>query len=371
MKSKFAVAAATALMLIAAPTAYADSTSDGVSPDTPDYFGCDYAAGECDIVVEPTTDRCVDTQSSTEAGSFWLYKGSQWYLVRWNWGADPEADAQLRQSASELSALIAAGDSVGAREVCDWDSAPTPDSGGDGSGFNSDPPIENAYPPLPPECQPTADRTAIECTYDYGDRIDVQPAFGCWTLEDGSTLCVDPPEIVSWPGCNYAAGECEIVFDPAADRCVIERGTSATVLIGRAGQFYVIDWPWGTNEELDAALIRNGAEFRDAIATGNVDFVIGACDSGQINGDGSERPLPPNSCPDGTELCIPPMPNLCPDGAELCIPPMPGEVVEDDPSGRADSPATLSGARAQKGAKAKKAKKKSRGKNSKQKKQRR
>ncbi|MFM9043563.1 MAG: hypothetical protein ACKOPI_05435, partial [bacterium] len=134
-------------------------------------------------------------------------------------------------------------------------------------------PVENGYPPLPPECQPTADRTAIECTYDYGDRVDVQPAFGCWSLADGTDICVDPPEIVPVPGCNYAAGECEIVFDPEADRCVIERGTSATVWIGRAGQFYVIDWPWGADEELDAALIRNGAEFRDAIATGNVDFL--------------------------------------------------------------------------------------------------
>lgn len=232
-------------------------------------------------------------------------------------------------------------------------------------------PVETVYAPLPPECQPTADRTAIECTYEYGDRVDVQPAFGCWTLDDGSEICVDPPELVPVPGCNYAAGECEIVFDPEADRCVIERGTSATVWIGREGQFYVIDWPWGADEELDAALIRNGAEFRDAIATGNVDFVSGACYSGQINGDESERPLPPNSCPDGAELCVPPMPNLCPDGAELCIPPMPGEVIEDTPSERFDSPAILSGARAQKGAKAKKAKKKSRGKKSKQKNSRR
>ena len=152
---------------------------------------------------------------------------------------------------------------------------------------------------------------------------------------------------------------------------MIPARTSATVWIGREGQFYVIDWPWGADEELDAALIRNGAEFRDAIATGNVDFVIGACDSGQIDGDGSERPLPPNSCPDGAELCVPPMPNLCPDGAELCIPPMPGEVIEDTPSERFDSPANLSGARAQKGAKGKKAKKKSRGKKSKQKNSRR
>ena len=215
-------------------------------------------------------------------------------------------------------------------------------------------PVENGYPPLPPECQPTADRTAIECTYFFDDRVDVQPAFGCWSLADGSEICVDPPEIVPVPGCNYAAGECEIVFDPEVDRCVIERGTSATVWIGREGQFYVIDWPWGADEEVDAALIRNGAEFRDAIANGNVDFVIGACDSGQIGGP--ERPLPPNSCPDG---------------AELCIPPMPGEVIEDTPSERFDSPAILSGARAEKGAKGKKAKKKSRGKKSKQKNSRR
>jgi hypothetical protein len=248
-------------------------------------------------------------------------------------------------------------------------------------GSGSGDPVSNPYPALPPECQPTADRTAIECTYDYGDRIDVQPAFGCWTLEDGSTLCVDPPEIVSWPGCNYAAGECEIVFDPETDRCVVERGTSATVLIGRAGQFYVIDWPWGANEELDAALIRNGAEFREAIATGNVDFVISACDPSAGLRPPAEDPtpptLPPNFCPDGAELCIPPMPadrpppNFCPDGAELCIPPMPGDVIGDDPADRLDSPVTSSGARAEKGAKAKKAKKKSRGKNSKQKKQRR
>ena len=224
------------------------------------------------------------------------------------------------------------------------DSRPADTGGGSGD------PVENPYPALPSECQPTADRTAIECTYDYGDRIDVQPAFGCWTLDDGSTLCVDPPEIVPVPGCNYAAGECEIVFDPATDKCVIERGTSATVWIGRAGQFYVIDWPWGENPDLDAALIRNGAEFRDAIATGNIDFVISACDPGagwQTSPD-EPGPLPPEE----------PLPL-----------PAPGDITGGGTFD--DSPIALNGARAEKGGKQKKAKKKSRGKKSKQQKSRR
>ena len=217
------------------------------------------------------------------------------------------------------------------------DSRPADTGGGSGG------PVESPYPTLPSECQPTADRTAIECTYDYGDRIDVQPAYGCWTLEDDSTLCVDPPEIVPVPGCNYAAGECEIVFDPATDKCVIERGTSATVWIGRAGQFYVIDWPWGANEELDAALIRNGAEFRDAIVNSDIAFLVSACDPGSGWQAPPDEPLPL---------------------------PVPGQIGDGDET-LDDSPAALSGARAEKGGTQKKAKKKSRGKKSKQQKSRR
>jgi len=223
-------------------------------------------------------------------------------------------------------------------------SAPAAFADENGSADPGDQPrAGNDYPTLPSECEPTADRTAIECTYDYGDRIDVQPAFGCWTLDDGSEICVDPPEIVPVPGCNYAAGECEIVFDPATDRCVIERGTSATVWIGREGQFYVIDWPWGANEELDAALIRNGAEFRDAIVNSDIAFLVSACDPGSGWQAPPDEPLPL---------------------------PVPGQIGDGDET-LDDSPAALSGARAEKGKKQKKAKKKSRGKKSKQQKSRR
>jgi hypothetical protein len=225
-----------------------------------------------------------------------------------------------------------------------------------GSG-NADP-VSNTYPPLPPECQPTADRTAIECTYDYGDRIDVQPAYGCWTLADDSTLCVDGPEIPDFVGCDYAAGECEIVVDPATDRCVVAFGPEIdrTIYLIRDANLYVIEWNWGADPSADEALRQGWSELFQLIASGDYTEYFARC------APNLDQPVEDTPVDEPTDSEPTPLPYPSPDGTFDG-----GEVV-------LDSPVASSGARGQRVEKAqnsKKAKKKSRGKKSKQKKQRR
>jgi len=232
------------------------------------------------------------------------------------------------------------------------DSRPADTGGGSGD------PVESPYPTLPSECQPTADRTAIECTYDYGDRIDVQPAYGCWTLEDDSTLCVDPPEIPDFVGCDYAAGECGIVVDPAADRCVVAFGPEIdrTIYLIRSGNLYVIEWNWGADPSADEALRQSWSELFQLIAVGDYTEYFARC-APYLDQPVDERPTD-----EPTESDPTPLPYPSPDGTFE-----EGDVV-------LDSPVASSGARAQKVEKAKnpkKAKKKSRGKKSKQQKSRR
>lgn len=221
-------------------------------------------------------------------------------------------------------------------------------------------PVENGYPPLPPECHPTEDRTAIECTYFFDDRVDVQPAYGCWTLADGSELCVDPPFV----GCNYAAGECDVVVDPAADRCVIAFGPEIdrTIYLVRDGGLYIIEWDWGSDPAADAAIRQSWSELFQLIAAGDYTEYFARCSPST-----EYRPEDPGAIPPPNEDGS----FDCPDGAELCIPPMPDDVIADESGARFSSPVALSGARAEKGKKGGKAKKKARGKKSKQKKSRR
>ena len=223
-------------------------------------------------------------------------------------------------------------------------------SGDDGSER-----VDSAYPPLPPECQPTADRTAIECTYDYGDRVDVQPAYGCWSLDDGSDICVDPPEIPDFVGCDYGAGECDIVVDPAADRCVVAYGPEIdrTIYLIRDGSLYLIEWNWGADPAADEALRQSWSELFELIATGNYVEYFARCAPGTEYTPPEDWSvyLPPEDGENATPL---------PDGIE-------GEILRDVVS----SPVAAGEPKAEKGKKAGKAKKKSRGKKSKQKKSRR
>ena len=99
---------------------------------------------------------------------------------------------------------------------------------------------------------------------------------------------IDPPEIKPVPGCDYGAGDCEIKFDPETDKCVIERGTGATVWIGRATKYYVINWNWGADEELDAALRERGAQFRQMIIDRDIAGLTAACAGSTDNGGSSD-----------------------------------------------------------------------------------
>lgn len=231
-------------------------------------------------------------------------------------------------------------------------SAPAAFADENGSADPGDQPrAGNDYPTLPSECEPTADRTAIECTYDYGDRVDVQPAYGCWTLDDGSELCVDPPEIPNFVGCDYAAGECDIVVDPTTDRCVIAAygpEIDPSIWLFRDGNLHIIEWNWGADPAADDALKQSWNEIVQLIAAGDVAGLAARCwPDAPGDGDPVDEPTPVDPIP---------VPYPGPDGRFE-----EGEISFD-------SPAALSGARAEKGNKQKKAKKKSRGKKSKPKK---
>lgn len=214
--------------------------------------------------------------------------------------------------------------------------------------------VGNGYPPLPPECEPTADRTAIECTYDYGDRIDVQPAYGCWTLDEGSELCVDPPEMPNLVGCDYGAGECEIVVDPDTDRCVIGAfgpEIDSTIFLIRNGSLSVIEWNWGADPAADEALRQSWSEIIELIVAGDIGELSARCNAG--GGDPTQEPVPTD-----------PFPVLVPTPDDLGL----GEagIVLDEPGARADDATSAERAKkAKKSKKAKKAKKKSRGKKAK------
>jgi len=156
-----------------------------------------------------------------------------------------------------------------------------------------------------------------------------------------------PPELVLPPGCDYSAGECPIVFDPEADKCVVSR---ERVWVARDGEWTIINWTWGANPELDAAVKAADNDFTQWIVNGDIDALNAACgfkhpaesetpsvpadpsdESGPSEtstenpstgagngGDGSEEP-PPTGTPepeggDSNQTGLPPIPAECDQG---------------------------------------------------------
>ena len=151
------VLAAVCALLLTAPTAFADSGSTD---------GCDPSAQSCstDPADPPPPATCPD--------------GTGVY------GVDcPVVDPPV----------CVTSDTSGSSGSVSSDSS----GGGDSSGATEDPapptdclPIDVGSPPPPDNCTVSDDRSAITCSWDDGNGGTTSgPAYGCFTLADGSVIC--------------------------------------------------------------------------------------------------------------------------------------------------------------------------------------
>ncbi|MCX6390377.1 MAG: hypothetical protein NT122_07105 [Solirubrobacterales bacterium] len=127
-----------------------------------------------------------------------------------------------------------------------------------------------------------------------------------------------PPELIAPPGCDYSAGECPIVFDPATDRCVVSRHR---VWVARGGEWTIINWTWGDNAELDAAISAANDQFTEWIVNSDIDALSEACGFKKPDenpGDSGEQTPPPTTTPvadDSNQTGLPPIPEECNQGS--------------------------------------------------------
>ena len=140
-----------------------------------------------------------------------------------------------------------------------------------------------------------------------------------WAGEDGADgESSTPGELVAPAGCDYSAGECPIVFEPATDNCVVSRHR---VWVARDGEWTIINWTWGDSAELDAAVKAANDQFTQWIANSDIDSLFAACGfkkPAENPGDSSEQTPPPTGTPeegDPNQTGLPPMPAECDQGS--------------------------------------------------------
>jgi hypothetical protein len=81
---------------------------------------CNYAAGECDFVVDPSTDVCfIPGGDPDQPTATFLIKGKQLLAFDWPWGADPSADHAIFGRMKNLYFNAVSGNWQKTYEDCD------------------------------------------------------------------------------------------------------------------------------------------------------------------------------------------------------------------------------------------------------------
>ena len=81
---------------------------------------CNYAAGECDFVVDPSTDVCfIPGGDPDQPTATFLIKGKQLLAFDWPWGADPSADYAIWDRYRNVYFNAASGNWQKTYEDCD------------------------------------------------------------------------------------------------------------------------------------------------------------------------------------------------------------------------------------------------------------
>ena len=176
---------------------------------------CDYSAGECPIVFDPATDKCVISRRWV-----WVGREGQWTIMEWTVGDNPELDAAVSAANDQWTQWIVNGDLASINEACGFKQPaepetpmPRPDSevptdvgtdtpasepGSGGEGSEEPPPTgtpepdggdpnQTGLPPIPAECNQGDGRFVCP---------DGNPPYGCWAIEVNARvvgICIDPP----------------------------------------------------------------------------------------------------------------------------------------------------------------------------------
>ena len=89
--------------------------------------------------------------------------------------------------------------------------------------------------------------------------------------------------------CDYKAGECDFVVDPASDVCFVPGGDPnqprATFLV-RGNQVLAFDWPWGDNPSVDHAIFYRFRDMYFNAVAGKWRKIYDNCDRELINSTG-------------------------------------------------------------------------------------
>jgi len=89
--------------------------------------------------------------------------------------------------------------------------------------------------------------------------------------------------------CDYKAGECDFVVDPASDVCFVPGGDPnqprATFLV-RGNQVLAFDWPWGDNPSADHAIFYRFRDMHFNAVSGQWQKIYDNCDRELVNSTG-------------------------------------------------------------------------------------
>ena len=204
---------------------------------------CDYSAGECPIVFDPATDKCVISRQW-----IWVGREGQWTIMGWTVGDNPDLDAAVSVANDQWTQWIVKGDIASINDACGFKQpaepetpAPQPDSevptdagtdtppsepGSGGEGSEEPPPTGTPEPDGGDPNQTGLPLIPAECNQGDGRYVcpDGNPPYGCWAIEVNARvvgICIDPP--IDQP--DPAISLCE--WEPTSCERVVESGPAS------------------------------------------------------------------------------------------------------------------------------------------------